>query len=58
VEIAKALKALNLNVDPEMIRLEGAIKECALYGVKLSLGHDIEAEVKVAVIPIKQVEKK
>ena len=58
VEISKSLKALNLNVDPEMVRLEGAIKECALYAVKLSLGHDIETEVKVAVIPIKQSEKK
>jgi large subunit ribosomal protein L9 len=57
-EISKALKAMNLNVDAEMVRLEGAIKECALYAVKLSLGHEIEAEVKVAVIPVKQSEKK
>src|SRR5215831_4369111 len=30
-EISRALKGKNLNVDPEMVRLEGPIKECALY---------------------------
>ncbi len=49
-EIAKALKQQHLTVDPEMVRLEGPIKECALYGVKLNLGHDIESEVKVLVV--------
>ena len=49
-EISRGLKAQNLNVEPEMVRLEGPIKECALYAVKLHLGYDIETEVKVAVI--------
>lgn len=49
-EISHALKAQNLNVDPEMVRLEGPIKECALFAVKLHLGHDIETEVKVLVV--------
>src|SRR5438128_12173200 len=49
-EIVRALKGQNLNLDPEMVRLEGPIKECALYGVKLNLGHDIESEVKVFVV--------
>ncbi len=57
-EISKALKSKNLNVEPDMVRLEGLIKECALYAVKLNLGHDIETEVKVAVIPVKQGDKK
>jgi large subunit ribosomal protein L9 len=52
VEIANALKEENLPVDAGMVRLEGPIKECALYGVKLSLGHDIESEVKVLVTRI------
>jgi len=55
-EIVKALKTQNLNVDPEMLRMEGPIKECALYAVKVHLGHDIETEVKVLVV--KQQEKK
>jgi large subunit ribosomal protein L9 len=57
-EISRALKGKNLNVEPDMVRLEGLIKECALYAVKLNLGHDIETEVKVLVIPIKQQPEK
>jgi len=50
-EIAKALKAKNLNVEPEMVKLEGAITQAdAVYAVQLHLGFDIEAEVKVAVV--------
>jgi large subunit ribosomal protein L9 len=49
-EISRALKSQNLNVEPEMVRLEGPIRECALYGVKLNLGHDIDSEVKVLVV--------
>ena len=43
-------------VDAEMVKLEGLIKETGLYEVKLNLGYDIEALVKVAVI--KTQEKK
>lgn len=51
VEISKGLRAKNLPVDADMVRLEGGhIKETGLYAVKLSLGYEIEAEVKVAVI--------
>jgi large subunit ribosomal protein L9 len=57
-EISRSLKTKGLNVEAEMVRLEGPIKECALYAVKVNLGHEIETEVKVAVIPIKQAEKK
>src|SRR5437667_4831988 len=53
-EIVRALKGQNLNLDPEMVRLEGPIKECALYGVKLNLGHDIESEVKVFVVKLQE----
>jgi large subunit ribosomal protein L9 len=55
-EISKALKGQNLNVEPDMVRLEGPIRECAVYAVKLNLGHDIESEVKILVV--KQQEKK
>jgi large subunit ribosomal protein L9 len=57
-EISKALKGKNLKVEPEMVRLEGPIKECALYEVNLNLGYDIESKVKVMVVPVKQTEKK
>ncbi len=39
-----------------MVRLEGPIRECALYAVKLNLGYDIETEVKILVV--KQQDKK
>lgn len=56
VEISKALKGRNLNVEPEMVRLEGLVKECGLYEVPLHLGHDIETKVQIAVV--RQVEAK
>jgi large subunit ribosomal protein L9 len=49
-EISKALKAMNLNVEAEAIRLEGPIKEVALYAVKVHLAPEIETEVKVIVV--------
>jgi large subunit ribosomal protein L9 len=49
-EISRALKAKGLMVEPEMVRLEGPIKEIALYEVKLNLGYDIETIVKVVVV--------
>ena len=55
-EVAKALKARNLAVEPEKIRLEGVIKECGIYEVSLHLGHEIETKVQIAVV--RQVEKK
>jgi large subunit ribosomal protein L9 len=55
-EVSRGLKAKHLLIEPEMVRLEGPIKETGLYAVKLNLGYDIEAEVKVAVI--KAQEKK
>jgi large subunit ribosomal protein L9 len=49
-EIARALKARNLMVEPEQVRMEGPIKEIALFAVKINLGYEIETEVKVVVV--------
>jgi large subunit ribosomal protein L9 len=57
-EISRALKGKNLKVEPEMVKLEGVIKECALYEVPLALGYDIEVKVKVMVVPQKASDKK
>jgi large subunit ribosomal protein L9 len=57
-EISKALKGKNLKVEPEMVKLEGPIKQCALYEVALSLGYEIESKVTVMVVPLKQAEVK
>jgi large subunit ribosomal protein L9 len=55
-EISKAMKQQGLNIDAELVRMEGPIKEVALYAVKIQLGYDIETEVKVLVV--RQAEKK
>ncbi len=44
--------AKNLPIEPDMVKLEGTIKETGLYAVKLNLGFDIETEVKVAIIKL------
>jgi large subunit ribosomal protein L9 len=49
-EVAQGLRAKNLPIEAEMVRLDGAIKETGVWGVKINLGFDIETEVKVAVI--------
>jgi large subunit ribosomal protein L9 len=51
VEIAGALKQHNFNIAPDQVRLEGVLKELGLYTVKLHVGHDIDAELKVWVVP-------
>lgn len=50
VEISKGLRAKNLPIDPDMVSLDGHLKETGLFAVKLKLGYDIETEVKVAII--------
>jgi large subunit ribosomal protein L9 len=50
-EIAVALRAMRYNIDPEHVRLDGAIKEMGLYAVKLQFSPEIETSVKVLVVP-------
>ncbi|MDR3235009.1 MAG: 50S ribosomal protein L9 [Planctomycetaceae bacterium] len=50
-DIVKALRTENIVLTPDQIRLPGPIKELALYTVKIYLGHGIESEVKVWVVP-------
>src|SRR5947207_8994167 len=45
-EIVKALKARNLHIEPDAIKMEGPIKELALYAVKVQLGYEIDSEVQ------------
>ena len=49
-EVSASLKSKNLLVEAEMVRMEGPIKEIALYEVKLNLGYEIESAVKVLVV--------
>jgi large subunit ribosomal protein L9 len=55
VEIANALKQVGISVSVEQIRLQGPLKELGLYTVKVHLHQDIEADLKVWVVPIANV---
>jgi len=50
-EIAAALKAASFHITTDQVRLEGPLKELGLYTVKIHLHHDIDAELKVWVVP-------
>ena len=60
-EIIKAMRAKSFQIDADMIKLEGPIKETGLYEITLHLGTDIEnkpIESKVKVGVVQQQEKK
>lgn len=50
-EIVAALKQADVTVKTDQIRLEGQLKELGLYNVKVHLHQEIEAELKVWVVP-------
>lgn len=59
VEISKVLKAKNLSVEPDMVKLEHVIKEAnTLSEVPLNLGFGIEAKIQVAVVALQAPAKK
>jgi large subunit ribosomal protein L9 len=51
VEVANALKRNNFHIAADQVRLKGPLKELGLYTIAIHLGHDIDAEVKVWVVP-------
>src|SRR3954471_18562768 len=51
VEIIAALKRNDVTITADQVRLKGPLKELGLYTVNIHLGHDIEAELKVWVVP-------
>jgi large subunit ribosomal protein L9 len=50
-DIANALKRVTLSVTPDQVRLQGPLKELGLYSVKIHLGHEVEGELKIWVVP-------
>jgi large subunit ribosomal protein L9 len=50
-EIVKALKAQNLTLSTDQIKLEGPLKELGLYTVKIQLHPSVSSELKVWVVP-------
>lgn len=51
VDIANALKQHEFQITPDQVRLEGPLKELGLYTVRIHLGHEIDGELKVWVVP-------
>jgi large subunit ribosomal protein L9 len=50
-EIVAALKRNNVTVTTDQVRLQGPLKELGLYTVKIHLGQEVEADMKVWVVP-------
>ncbi len=57
-DISKTLKGKNLQVEPEMIRMEAPIREAnTLTEVPLNLGYGIEAKIQVLVVALQSGKK-
>ena len=50
-EIVNSLKKSNITITPDQVRLEGPLKELGLYTIKIHLGQDVDADLKVWVVP-------
>ncbi|MGQ0635926.1 MAG: 50S ribosomal protein L9 [Planctomycetaceae bacterium] len=50
-DISKSLKTAGYDVTADQVRLEGPLKELAMYTVKVQLHPEVETEVKVWVVP-------
>ena len=50
-QISDALKADNMPIEAENVKIEGPLKELGLYTIKLYLGQDVDTEVKLWVVP-------
>ncbi len=50
-EVANALKKNNFHIAADQVRLEGPLKELGLYTITIHLAQEVNAEVKVWVVP-------
>ncbi|HWA98310.1 MAG TPA: 50S ribosomal protein L9 [Pirellulales bacterium] len=50
-DIVNALKRSEVTITADQVRLKGPLKELGLYTVLIHLGHEIDAELKVWVVP-------
>ncbi len=51
-DISRALKTAGYEVETSHVRLDGPLKECGMYTVKLQLHPEVDSEVKVWVVPM------
>ena len=49
--MANALKKNNFHIAADQVRLEGPLKELGLYTITIHLAQEVNAEVKVWVVP-------
>jgi large subunit ribosomal protein L9 len=56
-EIVNALKRSNVTMAHDQVRLKGPLKELGLYTIQIHVGHEIEADLKVWVVPTVGVEE-
>ena len=52
VDIVNALKRNEITITSDQVRLKGPLKELGLYTVTIHLGHEIETDLKVWVVPM------
>lgn len=50
-DIVAALKRINITLSADQVRLEGPLKELGLYTVRIHMGQEVDAELKVWVVP-------
>ena len=50
-DLSKSLKTAGYEVEADHVKLEGPLKELAMYTVKIQLHPEVETEVKVWVVP-------
>jgi len=51
-EIVAGLKRNDITITADQVRLKGVLKELGLYTVNIHVAHEIEAELKVWVVPM------
>lgn len=56
-DIAAALKGNGINITPDQVRLAGPLKELGMYTVHIHLGHEIDAQLRVWVVPAVQSDR-
>ena len=57
-DIVAALKQQGFHITTDQVRLEGQLKELGLYTVKIHLHAEIEADLKVWVVPAVPIDDK
>ncbi len=56
-EIVAVLKAVGFSISEDQVRLKGPLKELGLYTVQIHVGQEIDADLKVWVVPSVAEEK-